>query len=300
VSTDLSLSIEFQITDSAGLSPLSDKTAVVELDLASLLRVVQGKEEFVLQPKGMPFFQNIRIAYPGPLTSPLEQGICLILALLAASLVWFFFLREDRFFYEAKGLDTIIFLFENNEVFSAHHSRHVAELTEILGRSLGIRGKRLKDLRTAALLHDIGKIAIPWEILTKPGALSEEETVVMRTHAESSARILRYFNELAHLAPVVQSHHEMMDGSGYPQGLTGEHIPLGSRIIAVADIYEALTGKRPYRSPFTPEKALEVLMTLPLDPQITKTLVTYIRSHEGQPVFDRLGDSSSLDDLEIG
>jgi hypothetical protein len=94
----------------------------------------------------------------------------------------------------------------------------------------------------------------------------------MRNHAEASAQILEYFEELRHLAPVVRAHHEKVDGSGYPRGLFGDQIPLASRIIAVADIFEALTGRRPYRLPFPQGKALEILRSMSVDQSVVDVL----------------------------
>ena len=117
---------------------------------------------------------------------------------------------------------------------------------------MGFKGKKLKDLKVAALLHDIGKISIPREILNKPGKLTPEEFEIVKKHTILSDNIIKSFEELAHLRPFIKFHHEKIDGSGYPFGLKGEDIPIQSRIISIADIFEALTGDRPYREPLPP------------------------------------------------
>jgi HD-GYP domain-containing protein (c-di-GMP phosphodiesterase class II) len=149
----------------------------------------------------------------------------------------------------------------------------VAAIAETLGAGLGLRRKSLKDLRIAALFHDIGKIAVPVSILNKKGSLTSEEFEIVKRHTADSAEIIQDFEELAHLSDFIRHHHEKMDGSGYPSGLKGEEIPLFSRIIAVADIFEALVGERPYRQPMAPCKALSLMESeMSLDPVVLSVL----------------------------
>jgi HD-GYP domain-containing protein (c-di-GMP phosphodiesterase class II) len=107
--------------------------------------------------------------------------------------------------------------------------------------------KDLDDLHRAGLLHDIGKLGIPPEILDKPGKLTEEEFALMRKHPEFGAKILEPITAYRAIIPLVLYHHENYDGGGYPEGLSGERIPLGARIFALADVYDALISERPYR-----------------------------------------------------
>jgi putative nucleotidyltransferase with HDIG domain len=138
------------------------------------------------------------------------------------------------------------------------HSETVAALTAAIGARLGIEGDDLERLRLAGLLHDVGKIGVPDALLQKAGALSVAEEEQMHEHASIGHSILNAA-EMPIEAEWVLHHHERFDGKGYPTGLRGEEIPLESRIIAVADAFEAITGERPYRQCRTTDEALEEL-----------------------------------------
>ena len=114
---------------------------------------------------------------------------------------------------------------------------------------------RAGDVRYAALLHDVGKVAVPSEILLKPGPLTDAEWVTMRSHAATGGSLVQRIPAFAHLAPAVRASHERWDGAGYPDGLAGERIPLAARIIAACDTYEAIVTDRPYRPARTPREA---------------------------------------------
>ncbi|MBN1836106.1 MAG: response regulator [Spirochaetales bacterium] len=129
-----------------------------------------------------------------------------------------------------------------------HHCLRVAEYTLTLARAAGIEDPRvLKHMEWGAYLHDIGKIGVPDAILLKPGALNPEEWAVIRTHPQLGYGLLQGIDFLREAAQIVLSHHECFDGSGYPQGLRGEAIPLSARLFAVADTIDAMTSERPYR-----------------------------------------------------
>ena len=117
-----------------------------------------------------------------------------------------------------------------------------------------------QDLHQAGLLHDIGKTQIPNEILYKPGKLTEEEYEVMKLHPVLGEQMIRPIESMRHLCPVIRGHHERWDGKGYPDGLAGEQIPLGARIIAVADVFDALAAERPYKASLPVEKVRAILM----------------------------------------
>jgi response regulator RpfG family c-di-GMP phosphodiesterase len=133
------------------------------------------------------------------------------------------------------------------------HSRRVSRYSLEMGRAFGCPGERLKHIARGSYLHDIGKIGIPDSILLKPGKLTKEETEVMQTHSWIGYQLVRRIAFLAPAAEIVLTHQERHDGTGYPQGLLGEEIPLGSRFFAVADTLDAMTSDRPYRRalPFT-------------------------------------------------
>lgn len=139
------------------------------------------------------------------------------------------------------------------------HTRRVAELAVQMGREMGLDAAALQTLRRSALLHDIGKIGVPETILNKPGRLTDAEFAVVKEHPMRGWAMVKHMRSLQHALGGIRSHHERLDGSGYPDGLIGEAIPLDARIIAVADVYDALTSHRPYRAAWTPERALALI-----------------------------------------
>lgn len=137
------------------------------------------------------------------------------------------------------------------------HSRRVSDLSVRLGQALGLDEDELLKLRRGALLHDIGKMGVPDSILHKPGALTDDEWRVMQSHTTLARQLLSRVSFLKDVVDVPYSHHEKWDGSGYPQGLKGEEIPLPARIFAVIDVYDALTSDRPYRKAWNEERVLQ-------------------------------------------
>ena len=128
---------------------------------------------------------------------------------------------------------------------TAQHSERVGALARSIGVEIGVEGVDLEVLHWAGLLHDIGKLAVPEEILTKPGRLTPEEWIQVQRHPAVGAELLRTISSgLEPVAAAVRAHHEQWDGSGYPDGLAGEDIPLAGRIVTVADVYDALTHRR--------------------------------------------------------
>ncbi len=141
------------------------------------------------------------------------------------------------------------------------HSDRIVDYAVQLGRSLDLAETDLQDLRIACLLHDVGKVAVPDEILLKPGALTVEEMQIVRQHPAIGESICAPLKSLRRILPAIRHHHERMDGSGYPDGLSGDEIPLMARILQIADIYDALVTDRPYRDALPSEDALETLRT---------------------------------------
>jgi putative two-component system response regulator len=139
------------------------------------------------------------------------------------------------------------------------HSERMVDYAMQLGRSLDLPEDDLQELRIACLLHDIGKLAVPDEILLKPGSLSAEETQIVRQHPLIGESICAPLKSLRRILPAIRHHHERMDGSGYPDGLCGHQIPLQARILQVADVYDALITDRPYRDALSSEDALDTL-----------------------------------------
>ncbi len=136
---------------------------------------------------------------------------------------------------------------DKRDPYTGNHVRRVVAYSLLLGTELGLSEHQLEELQLAATLHDVGKISVPDVILQKPSALSQAEFEVMKRHTIDGASIVSRLHDLRSLANVVRGHHEHYDGSGYPDGLKGEEIPMAVRIVAVADAYDAMTTSRPYR-----------------------------------------------------
>jgi response regulator RpfG family c-di-GMP phosphodiesterase len=146
---------------------------------------------------------------------------------------------------------------EAKDPWTHDHSRRVGDLAMHLGQQLGLDESRCKALRLAGTLHDLGKIGVNEAVLLKPGRLTPEEYIHIKLHPELGARILSPLPELAPIIPFIRHHHERWDGSGYPDGLVGEAIPHGARILAVADVYVAMRENRPYRAGMAKERVLK-------------------------------------------
>ena len=149
---------------------------------------------------------------------------------------------------------------EARDLSTGEHCRRITRLTERIAIDLGCSFHEIQAIRRAALLHDIGKIGIPDNILHKPGALNEREWAIMKQHPEIGARILRMIAGLSDVARLVMSHHERYDGSGYPMGLSGEEIPIGARILTVVDAFGAMITDRVYRPSRTIQEAVEEII----------------------------------------
>lgn len=173
-------------------------------------------------------------------------------------------------------LEALVSMLEAREKSTGEHSERVAEITKILAEALGVNGEELTEIKTGAFLHDIGKVAIPDDILQKPGALNEAEWEIMKTHPEIGYSILSNNPQMAGAAEIVYSHHERFDGSGYPRGLRGEEIPRGARIFAVADAYDAIRFERPYSPARTAKETLREIRRCSgtyFDPEVVDVLV---------------------------
>jgi len=143
--------------------------------------------------------------------------------------------------------------------YTNNHSQRVTKVALLIGEELGLRDDEMKTLEIAGFLHDIGKIGMPENILNKPGRLTDEEFVTVKQHPVVGARIVSGVKQLTEPANILLHHHERFDGGGYPDGLEGTDIPLASRILAVADTFDAITSDRPYRKGASTEHAIEEL-----------------------------------------
>lgn len=175
-------------------------------------------------------------------------------------------------------LELMVAAIEARDPYTSGHSRRVAEKAGVIARAMGLREREVGRIVAAALLHDVGKIhEVFGPILSKPGRLSSEEQVIMRTHPIKSAELAATVTELRDVVPLIRHHHENWDGTGYPDGLKEDGIPLGSRIIMFADTIDAMTTDRPYRAALDPAAVRKELLRYrgtQFDPAICDTLLT--------------------------
>jgi diguanylate cyclase (GGDEF)-like protein/putative nucleotidyltransferase with HDIG domain len=172
--------------------------------------------------------------------------------------------------------------------YTGEHSAFVVEMAKTVAAALGLDEVEIERIGHAALLHDIGKVGMPDRVLHKPGPLAEEEWDVMREHPVIGERILRSIPGMGSVARIVRHEHERFDGAGYPDRLTGEDIPLGSRIILACDAYHAMTSDRPYRAAMAHDHAVAELVRCAgsqFDPRIVSALVGLLGRGDGQARF---------------
>jgi hypothetical protein len=183
-------------------------------------------------------------------------------------------------------LELMVAAIEARDPYTSGHSRRVAEKTRVIAKAVGLREREIERVVAAALLHDVGKIhEVFGPILSKPGRLTPEEQVIMRTHPVKSAELAGTVTQLRDVVPLIRHHHENWDGTGYPDGLKGDSIPLGSRIIMFADTIDAMTTDRPYRAALDATAVRKELLRFratQFDPQICDTL---LRSPEYSKLF---------------
>ncbi|MDB5028192.1 MAG: hypothetical protein JWO66_1881 [Candidatus Eremiobacteraeota bacterium] len=176
-------------------------------------------------------------------------------------------------------LDGLLTQLFQSDALTAEHSRSVASWCSRLGKRLGSSKSEIVHLTRAGLVHDIGKVTTPPAILSAPRRLDDDEMEIMRDHARAGAEIVAKVPLIANLGPAVRSHHERFDGTGYPEGLKGETIPHVARIVAVADAFNAMIGRRPYRPPLAPSVALGRLVEgrgSQFDPDIVDAMIDVV------------------------
>jgi response regulator RpfG family c-di-GMP phosphodiesterase len=190
--------------------------------------------------------------------------------------------ERQRLAVESAGLGVV----DVRDGYTGEHSKTVMSLACEVAKRMGLQEGEVRVVQQAALLHDVGKVAIPDEILRKPGPLDEGEWEVMRRHPELGERVVSSVPGLAHLAPIIRADHERWDGKGYPDGLSGEEIPLASRIVFACDAWDAMNSDRPYRRALDVERKIEELKKgagTQFDPYVVSVLVEALKDRHLLP-----------------
>jgi cyclic di-GMP phosphodiesterase len=186
-------------------------------------------------------------------------------------------------------LEALVNALEAKDPYLRGHSTRVADLAALIAAELGLGDEQVEQVRMAGRLHDIGKIGIREEILNKEGPLTTEEYEQVKQHVVVGSQILAPLTHLGDIIAQVRSHHERWDGQGYPDSLKSEEIPLGARILAASEIYDALTTSRPYQEKMPPEVAVERMRDLAssvLDPEVYRALETAVRRRQALVFLD--------------
>jgi putative nucleotidyltransferase with HDIG domain len=200
-------------------------------------------------------------------------------------------LLDDRLRQFESILQVLVASTDARDPVTGGHSLRVTEYVVGICREMDLSPEYREMIRVAALLHDYGKIGVEDEILKKPGRLSPEQYEVIKTHVDKSRTILgkiEFEGIYQEVPEIVGSHHEKLDGSGYPRGLKGSEIPLGAKIIAVADVFEALTSRRQYREPVSPEQALDKMVKkigIYYDRSCMEALINYYNDCEAEKPY---------------
>jgi putative nucleotidyltransferase with HDIG domain len=192
---------------------------------------------------------------------------------------------------------TLSKIIDARDAFASGHAAQVAKFAVAIASELGLPAERWEPLRQTALLHDVGKLGIPERILHKPGRLTDEEYSLVRTHVSLGAEFLETCQGLRHLASFVKHHHERWDGSGYPDRLRGDQIPIESRILAVCDAVEAMASDRPYHRAMPLDDVIAELRRCSgtqFDPAVVEAFVRAVRRHGAQFVVNSAAEVSRL------
>jgi putative nucleotidyltransferase with HDIG domain len=170
-------------------------------------------------------------------------------------------IENSRLFREVQEsfigtIEALIKIIDAKDPYTKFHSTRVADLSSEIAKQMGILGDDREQIRLAALLHDIGKVGLPESLLHKKSELDDQERDIMKQHPERGAELIQGIKKLKEIVPAIQKHHERIDGEGYPMGLKGSDIPISARILAVADSFDAIISKRPYREPLPVDDAI--------------------------------------------
>lgn len=199
-------------------------------------------------------------------------------------------------------INHLVYAIELRDAYTQGHSERVAKYSYILSATLGLSIEDCTQIYVASLLHDVGKIGIPDAVLLKPGKLEDSEYELIQQHGTLSGKILEKMENFKYLAPMVRHHHEDFNGGGYPDGLQGKAIPLGARIISIADVFDALTTRRIYRGAMPLEKAISIMDSmqenLKFDPDLYDTFIEIVKK-EGILEENEVGISQNIELSEL-
>ncbi len=197
-------------------------------------------------------------------------------------------LQDIREGYPTDIIRALISALEVKDYYIKGHSDAVARYAVAIARRLKIPPKEIEIIEAAAMLHDIGKIGISENILNKPGKLDKEDWKEIKKHPEICLKILNCINFPWDIKPIIHAHHERYDGKGYPRGLKGDEIPLGAKIIAVVDTYDAMISDRAYRKSLDKEAVIKELKRVAgtqLDPEIVKVFIEILMTGKEEKLF---------------
>ena len=196
-------------------------------------------------------------------------------------------------------MNMVIYTIDFRSRHTVTHTMTTTSISYELAKRMGVTGQDLSDIYFGALLHDLGKIGIPVEILEFPGKLSPQAMRIMRTHVELTGRILGQDVE-EKIRKIALRHHEKLDGSGYPKGIPGAELTMGERIVAVADIVSALAGTRSYKEAFPKERILSIIETMKADGLIDRDAVDKIASDFDEIMEETAGRCQPILDMYHG
>jgi HD-GYP domain-containing protein (c-di-GMP phosphodiesterase class II) len=199
---------------------------------------------------------------------------------------WAFVQYGDELRAHERTLRALVTAVETKEPHNVGHSERVAQLSEWVAEVLGLGHKEIQDVRTAGMLHDVGKVGVPTRLLRTRQPLGDDDLVVIADHALGGVELVEGIDFLSGSVPGIAHHHERFDGRGYPAGLAGEAIPLPARIVAAADVFDCLTSARAYREALSTDEALAVLTQSAgsqFDPQVVEALVKALARHQWTP-----------------
>jgi putative nucleotidyltransferase with HDIG domain len=189
--------------------------------------------------------------------------------------------RENIYSGYASTIYALTAAIDTKDHYTFNHSRNVAYYATELAYTYGMNEDCVEIVREAALLHDIGKIGVPEQILNKPGKLTDDEYEIIKGHVENSIGIIRHLPSLDYVIPAVIGHHERYDGNGYPRRIAKDDIPISARILCIADAFDAMTSERPYKKPYSVKAALKILKEqagLQFDPNLIPLFIELVEN----------------------